>query len=375
MTTPLSHPRPRGDAADRSQPRTGTVVPLRLLLSSLVIVAHSPEVLDGNRLREPLTRLCGTLSLGDLAVDGFFLLSGYLIARSFDRSDSVLGYLRNRVLRIYPGFIVASFASLALAVALFPRLQEAWGVPQVARVLARMVLLLPPTLPGAFADLPVPLLNASLWTIAWEFACYLLIIPIGSLAARHRGPVLAAAVALLVAGCILDMVLRQQAGGLRVGEQMTVTSWIRFPALFCTGSLFYAYRHRVTFGPGRAALAALGLCVLLPVPALAEAAVAVLGGYVIVFVAFHVRAPRALTTLESWDVSYGLYLYAWPVQQLLARSDPTLAPAALTAFALAASLGLGLASWVLVERPFLRLKARRASGSHGAPGLAAGVGV
>src|SRR3982074_3309146 len=80
---------------------------LRLLFATLVILAHSPELVDGNRSREILTRIFGTMPLGEVAVDGFFLISGYLILQSLVNSKSYFEYLSKRVLRIYPGYIVA----------------------------------------------------------------------------------------------------------------------------------------------------------------------------------------------------------------------------------------------------------------------------
>jgi peptidoglycan/LPS O-acetylase OafA/YrhL len=80
---------------------------LRLLLALLVLVSHAPELTDGNRSRELLTRVFHTLSFGEVAVDGFFLLSGYLIVKSWERSGSLWEYSQKRLRRIYPAFVVA----------------------------------------------------------------------------------------------------------------------------------------------------------------------------------------------------------------------------------------------------------------------------
>jgi peptidoglycan/LPS O-acetylase OafA/YrhL len=97
---------------DLSQRARNNIGLLRLVLASAVIVGHAPELVDGTRAREPLTRLFGTMSLGEVAVDAFFILSGFLITQSLTHRTSVAGFISRRILRIYPAFLAAYLLSV-----------------------------------------------------------------------------------------------------------------------------------------------------------------------------------------------------------------------------------------------------------------------
>src|SRR5215469_16057788 len=97
------------------QPRNRTFDFLRLFFATLVLLSHAPEITGGNRHRELFDRIAHSgLTFGEIAVDGFFLLSGYLILKSWLADPKLMDYLRKRFLRIVPGYVVAVIVSVLL---------------------------------------------------------------------------------------------------------------------------------------------------------------------------------------------------------------------------------------------------------------------
>jgi peptidoglycan/LPS O-acetylase OafA/YrhL len=81
---------------------------LRIVFATLVLLSHAPEITDGNASRELFHRFTGSpMTFGTLGVDGFFILSGYLIVQSWLGDPELINFLRKRVLRIVPGYLVA----------------------------------------------------------------------------------------------------------------------------------------------------------------------------------------------------------------------------------------------------------------------------
>ena len=328
--------------------RTNNFNLLRFVFAALVIVSHGPELKDGDRSHELLTRLFGTLSFGEFAVDSFFLLSGYLILKSWVSQPEPFDYLRKRVLRIYPGFIVVSLLCVFL---IGPNV----GAPDyltalnVGAALQSMMLLLPPEGPPVFHGVPYPALNGAVWTIVYEFGCYLMVLLIGLAAGRRiRAAWLVATLALLIA----------YVRGKRGIAWPLYYPMVRFGMLFAVGGCYYLWRGDLL---GRKPWA-IGAALLL-VPCLfhrngAELAVAFLWGYLILSFA---EAPRAALAWFNQlpDISYGVYLYAWPVSNLLLFHLPGIGRIALVLDTLALSVVLGVLSWYAVEKPFIALKTRR----------------
>lgn len=343
---------------------------LRLLFASLVIVSHATELFDGNREREPLTRLFGTISFGELAVDGFFIISGYLVIASYLKRPVISQYLLRRVARIYPGFVVASIVCLVaitpLACAGSGQIEtDKWGA------FTRLLLLQPP-ISAAFAGLPYPRLNGSLWTIAYEFRCYLLVLVLGALGCfRHPWMIALFAAAMLGSFELLPLSTFEHFDGLLPYS----ATWfgksdqtLRFAGIFLAGSLFYLLRERVRFTRRALLVAVPALLACLFVSKLAEPAIATFGAYIIFASARWAGSTPISSINNETDISYGVYLYAWPATQILVLYWPAMSPVLAEVITLGVVSLCGWASWKFVEKPMIT-KAQQFVHSSGSPAL------
>jgi len=329
---------------------------LRLLFAMSVIFSHSPELMDGNKSREWFSQIFGTsLTLGAVAVDGFFIVSGYLIAMSFCRSKKVGDFWLRRVARIYPGFLLAYVFSFVVV---------GWlGHGNVAVLLdpsgllgfiGRGLVLAQPTVQGAFPGLPYPSVNASVWTIQYEFACYGLLAALGGVGLLRKRAVVwgLLCLGLLIVGVRQDVSLELLSRGVAEGAPvLKMLKHVRLFVAFLMGVVFFLYRERIGFSAARVAWVAGVLLGLLFSERLAEVAVIVLGSYLIFWFAEEMRSAWLSSIGREVDVSYGVYLYAWPMQNLIIAYFHPSEPWQLNVAVGGCVALLGYLSWVAVEKP------------------------
>jgi peptidoglycan/LPS O-acetylase OafA/YrhL len=338
---------------------------LRFALAAVVIYSHSVALLGGFdfSLKHDIFRILtrGWASGGMLAVNAFFSISGFLIVHSWLHSPNAWVYLQKRVARIYPGFIVASLFCLVVVLpqAVSPPAYP-WQVVSIPRWFFDMFALRTTDVPGAFPLLGSHELNGAMWSVIIEFWFYLGVMLLGLLGAYRRPAVMIG----LLGGCLLLYGLQQELnlsllnkGDFRGNVPILFSGhWIRMGSFFFSGTCCYLYRDRIPVRINLLAIAAgiiavsclLGRGMWLTLP--------LCGNYLLFSVAFSSRV-RFYGFARRGDLSYGTYLYGWPIQQLLMlHFTPYLNPYSLFLIALALASACAFVSWHLVEKRWLARK-------------------
>lgn len=345
--------RPRTKLAQVFDPRQNALNAFRLALAAEVILWHSFSVTGHSVSSKPVLQL-----LFSVGVDGFFALSGFLITSSWLRNPQLRDYLLARARRILPGLYVCLvvtafvFAPLSLAIQGRPVTKLLLSSAPVEYVLKNSTLLSAFQLGIAGTPEGVPdagVWNASLWTLIWEVLCYLAVAGIGLVGLANRRWLTPAIFALAVLGATLLPPLTYP------GPWTNLQLAVRFAIMFSAGALLYQWRDVI---PARWSLVAVSVVIVLASSLLPD--YRAIGGLPLAYAVIvsgsliHHKRLRLRT-----DLSYGTYIYASPIQQLLAVGGLAgLNPLLFFVIATTATLPLAALSWFLVEKPAQSLKSR-----------------
>jgi peptidoglycan/LPS O-acetylase OafA/YrhL len=340
---------------------------VRLLAALCVLVSHSFALSTGNPDNEPLARSLG-ISLGSLAVVVFFITSGYLVGGSLLSRGDPARFVAARVMRIYPALIVVIVLS---ALVLGPLLTELPVARYFARsdtyryVLTNGVAIFGVDfyLPEVFQHNPYRgNVNGSLWTLRFELWMYVLLLA-AWLATAARGFVAAFAV---IVGCLVvaGTAFYWQSPALVPSATSASEKLAWLTPMFLLGVAAHLLRDRIELSWPFVALAfaALIAAALAGQPYF-KAAYPLCFAYIVLFVVYGLPA---LKWVQHQDYSYGLYIYGFVVQQILADIVPGLGVLAMTGLAAVLALACATASWHFIEKPALSGIDRMAAGLHSA---------
>lgn len=311
---------------------------VRLLGALLVLTGHA-FVLTAHF---PVPRFFG-IPVHTLGVAVFFCVSGYLVEGSWLRRPCAGGFLRNRCLRIFPGLVAVVLVTVFLLGPLVTNTGlEYFQKPQTYQYLLSITLDAQYFLPGVFRDAvhASRAVNGSLWSLGVEFICYLVVLGAG-LALRQRGYVIFAILAVLCAAATFAPE-ESPLDALKPAASMVV--------FFAAGAILSAVKPSVRT---LASMTIAGIVVWLGI-AIALPSVAILGAWVtlpgLVILVGRSTTPGLRSAARFGDLSYGIYLWAFPVQQLVLHyfGHVPLALNLILVFAL--TLPLAFISWHLIER-------------------------
>jgi peptidoglycan/LPS O-acetylase OafA/YrhL len=343
-------PRPR--PAGAIDERRNNFDLLRLVFAGAVLLFHQYAI-----SREPSLEVLAQIFSAELAVQGFFVISGFLVVMSGMQTPSVRRYASKRVRRIFPAYctVVVLCAVGGFALTSVPA-SEYFGGDLARYLIANLAFLnfVAPNLPGVFTGNPWTEINGALWTLKIEVTFYALV-PLLLWACRrwHTGALLALLFVLSVVYTIwLDALYAATGNGLWAQLQRQLPGQLTY---FLVGAALYLYRgpaskHWRALLLGAVVVLLVDLFVTHPVAGVVLQPLWV--GIPVVMAAR--RAPYLGNSARFGDLSYGIYILHFPVIQVAIASgwyaaDPW------RAFVLTTTITIVLAwlSWHLVEKPFL----------------------
>ena len=329
---------------------------LRFSAAMTVLFAHSVAVLGLPPEREFFFHRLG-FSLGEMGLDMLFVTSGFLVTASLVGRQDLIAYLWARILRVYPGIwvmLVLTVFVLAPALTSLPR--DAYYTSPLTweyfRKCATLIGGVRYSLPGVFENVPLKSeFNGSLWTMPVEVRMYLYLAAIWvALAFMPALRINAMRFVLPIsAAVLLVIVLRAELTGVAFnGANIRVF-------MFLYGSSLYLWRDKIPIGPW------------LLVGILAALVVASFDKTVFFVVYVACLAPLVLhlvyvpggriRAFNDWgDYSYGVYIYAFPVQQTLAFLFPAMSLAMMMGSSAIVSVAIAIVSWKLIEERALAMK-------------------
>lgn len=327
---------------------------LRFLFAICVVITHSfalSGLPDSDEWMIQWTN--NQVSFSAIGLSGFFTISGYFIYISLMRSDNLWIYFKKRFLRIFPGLFVVLLLSLCFVPFVYKGTSPLFKNDSFITYLPYNLSLygFQGTVSGVFENLSYHAINGSLWTIRYEFSLYILLIGLFFIKSKKSLKLIAtASILLLMLICYKFNVLQIYD---RTLFNLQGINLLNLGTFFVTGALL----AQLNFGNWKHS-------VIIPVVFLLILLTLYLGMYSDVK---HILFPvlvmsvgylpiQILQRFSAYgDASYGIYIYSFPIQQLLVYYfSPSLWMLLLTSTV--SSILMGYVSWHIIEKRALQFK-------------------
>lgn len=324
---------------------------IRLILAIFIIVQHSYALLGQ---ADPLSSI-GLISFGALGVNGFFILSGFLITSSWLNSKSLINYAWRRVLRIFPAFWICLLVTALIVTPLIIIVkgqsinQYTWSqmVGYISKNLT--IIINQPDIANLTDHLAEKSLNGSLWTLSWEFLFYILLAIGGVFGALTNRKWLLIIFTIIYIACYwLDAC--KCTVFLKYYSSVNVAV---LPYYFLVGSMGFLYKKHI---PDSKIM--FTICIVLWLLDLKYNPNYPLHPIFLLYILLWLTTNLPFKSIERFgDFSYGLYIYHFVViQTLLITFNNQFQPITLLLITLPIAFGLAYLSWNLIEKRYMNFK-------------------
>ncbi len=329
------------------QSRNNNLDLFRVIAAVLVIYGHVPLFVPNQATQDFVYDMLRFDYSGSLAVKFFFMLSGLLVTQSLLLRRAIKPFLIKRAARIFPGLIVCLLVSVFVVGMVLTSLKTSAYLqhPQTWNYLLRNSLLfsLQWNLPGVFENANTSVVNGSLWTLPIEVLCYISLAAYSVTAMRYSKR-LASLLLLVPIGVFLienPLVLNYFAA---------FNDALMLGGCFCIGTFFALYQQQIAINAKGVALGAIALALLWSSP------LQMLCFYCVFFyVCLYLSSTGIVNRYLKipGDPSYGIYIYGFVIQHLVAQLLPNQSLIVNQWGAVLIALPVGYLSWYCVERPAL----------------------
>lgn len=324
---------------------------VRLIAACMVIYGHAnaivPAPLAGGDIVAAWLRFDYS---GSVAVKMFFFLSGLVVTNSLLSKQCLMQFTLARIWRIWPALIAVVLVSVCVIGPWVTTLNAAdyWCSAETRDYLFKTLgMHIQFTLPGAFEGQATNAVNGSLWSLPHEVGAYVLLVAAFALG-LHRKPLLAIGVTALI---FIDPLLPQR---LLFSWRQPDTGVDSLAPCFAIGALMAMFKHRIRVDW----MPVLGLGILFLSFRQTPYAAYLFYGALFFAILYICSRPWMVRWRFAADISYGVYIWGWPVQQMLAHAFPQMDVNTHRVVAIALSCALGALSWYLLEKPCIAIGQR-----------------
>ena len=295
---------------------------IKLVAAGMVILCHAYP-LTGNGIDVVQRVTNGKLGLGVFGISAFFVFSGFFLTASLEKDNRIRPYLKKRVSRIFPELILVIMISVFILGPLFTtwEIGDYFRSTQTYKYMLNALLIPIHNLPGVFESSPyLPTVNGSLWTLPVEFVCYILllfVVKIKQKISMRYANIMLAVIVFLVCPVVHEHLLKS--------SYPVLASAILPIQMFVIGHMWWENRKRVLFDIRYFVLAVFILII--------DAEIDFFGNNIIYAFLFSYCILSLSYMDKKWlksgvweNLSYGIYLWGFPIGQIVVELIPEIRP-------------------------------------------------